>query len=65
MYRTKDEADQIQGTLSTSFRNPGTENRFYKFSGMKKMFILSIKYLKTLELLLATVEAKKQCSNTQ
>lgn len=29
------------------------------------MFILSIKYLKTLELLLATVEAKKQCSNTQ
>jgi hypothetical protein len=36
MYRTKDEADQIQGTLSTSFRNPGTENRFYKFSGRKK-----------------------------
>ena len=64
MYITKDEADQIQGTLSTSFRNPGTENRFYKFSGRKQIFILSIKYLKTLELLLATVEAKKQGSNT-
>lgn len=60
MKQTKSKAHYQQVSETQGQKIDSTNSQ-----GRKKNFILSIKYLKTLELLLATVEAKKQCSNTQ